>query len=124
MTEGSRDVNVHSKILSLDGLLCIHRYPFPEQLLSCVEKDLVHPALAKRCYLGEPQNTPPQLDGHFVVVLQHSCLLPHCQISSIDIYKTRSSRLPSQQGFLGMHRWEGSLMAEQGNRVVLCQSHS
>jgi hypothetical protein len=44
-------------------------------------------------YLGEPQNTPPRHVGSFVVVLQHSCLLLHCPISSIDIYKTQKRRV-------------------------------
>lgn len=44
-------------------------------------------------YLGGPQNTPPQRDLSSVVVLQHSCLLLHCQISGTDICKTQRSEL-------------------------------
>lgn len=84
-----------------------------------MRRALVHPALAKRYYLGEPQNTPPQLDESFVVVLQHSYLLSHGRISSTDIYKTRSVRLPSQKtGLLG-HGWRESRMGEQGSGIFL-----
>lgn len=70
-------------------------------------------------YLGGPQNTPPQLDGSFVVVLQHSSLLPHCRISSIDIYKTRGLRLPSQRtGFIG-DGWKGSRIGKTREQHIL-----
>lgn len=48
-------------------------------------------------YLGGPQSIPPQRDWNSVVVLQHSCLLQHCQISSRDICKTQMPELQCER---------------------------
>lgn len=70
--------------------------PFPRTATLLWEEESYLPCLAKKCYLGGPQSTPPQPVENFVVVLQHSCLLLHCQISSRDICKTQRSELESR----------------------------
>lgn len=73
-------------------------------------------------YLGGPQNTPPQHDWSSVVVLQHNCLLLHCQISGTDICKTQRSELHFE-GIEASRAQRGSIRRVKGSKTVCCNYH-
>lgn len=82
VTEESGNISVHSKKILFFVLPHVHRVPLPRIATQLCEKGSCSSCFGKEILPGGATKYSSTTRWAF---LQHSCLLPHCQISSIDI---------------------------------------